>query len=223
MGEYFVLRLDRIDILDNREWGDAEVKIISFVTTGNNDLPMLDGYSDTDDHGEKRELIKDAAAEIVSSRDFTEVENVKDDAILTFGEVGVALYTAYTIPIDINWSLTLIERDADIRQVGQQLTELVDSDGFNSFTDEIIETVAGEANPGLKIAFKVTKFFAQRIGSTLANNRDDQIGMYIESLNKYEHYRNGKWNRENQRGVNGNIYVDYSIFCTSNPGGNDAS
>ena len=212
MSEFFTLRLNKVRILDNREWGNAEVKIISFVTTGNDVLPVLDSYHDTTDDAEKRDLIKAAARMIVSSREFTEIQNVKDDTILTFGAEGFSLYTAYEIPMDLNWSLTLIERDADVREVGRQLTEVVNSEDFNNFTDEIIETVSGTENPGLKIAFKVGKFFAQTAGRSLAQNRDDQIGMYIESLNKFEHYPRCERKRDSQPGVNGNIFVDYTIF-----------
>lgn len=217
MSEFFTLRLNKVRILDNREWlNAAEVKIISFVTPGNQGLPMLDDYQNTNDNAERRALIKTAAEGIVSSRVFTEVQNVKDDTTLTFGGAGVSLYTAYQIPIDLNWSLTLIEIDTDVREIGERLTGLVESEDFDNFTDEIISTVGAEANPGLKIAFKVSKFFTQAVGRSLAENKDDQIGMYIESLNRFEHYRYGERKRDAQRGVNGNIFVDYTIFGVAN-------
>ena len=212
MAQFFTLRLNKIRILDNREWGGAEVKIVSFVATGNDSLPILDNYQETNDRDEQRELIKAAAEGIVSSREFTEVQNVTDDTILTFGDYGVALYVSDSIPRDLTWALTLIERDADVRQIGQELTQIVESEDFSNFADETIATVSNQANPGVRIAFKISKFFSGMLGRSLAGNKDDQIGMYIESLNRFQHYGHGERKRDNRRGVNGNIFVDYSIF-----------
>ncbi len=40
--EFFVFRLNKIKILNNREWGKGEVKVLSFVTGGDAGLPVLD-------------------------------------------------------------------------------------------------------------------------------------------------------------------------------------
>ena len=58
--QYFTVRLNKIRIIENREWGAAEVKILSFVTAGNDSLPVLEGYLETDSETEKKSIIKQA-------------------------------------------------------------------------------------------------------------------------------------------------------------------
>ena len=217
VNRYFTLRLNRIHILDNREWGTAEVKILSFVTCRNQSLPMLDNYIATNDNDEKRAIIKATAEGIIASRELIEIQNVKDNTILTFGEAGYALYRTSEIPAHLDWTLVVIERDEDVRAIGEMLTNFVNSQEFEGFTNEIINRIAGEQNPAAKIVFGISKFIAGKVGQSLASNRDDQIGLYIESLNKFEHYPHLKRDRNDQRGVNGNIYVDYTIFGVDNP------
>ena len=118
--QYFTVRLNRIKVLDNQEWGPAEVKILSFVTAGNDSLPVLEGYLATSSDDEKRNMIKQAAKNLVSFREFIEVQGVRDDCYLTFGssDAGISVFTTDKIPVDLNWSLVLIERDKDIREIG---------------------------------------------------------------------------------------------------------
>lgn len=218
--QYFTVRLNRILVKDNLEWGPAEVQILSFVTAGNDSLPVLSGYLDTNSDDEKRALIKEAAQDLVSFREFVEVQNVRDDSILTFGsaDAGISVYTVDKIPLDINWSLVLIERDADIRNVGNRLTTIIDSNDFDSFTSNLISIIGGTTKPEITIAFKIGKYIASQAGKIVANNKDDQIGLFATSLNRFQHYVNGERKRDNVSGVNGNIFVDYTVFGTEYEG-----
>ena len=61
MMEFFVFRLNKIKVLNNHEWGKGELKILSFITGGDINLPVLDQLSCTTDVEEKRNLIRSAA------------------------------------------------------------------------------------------------------------------------------------------------------------------
>lgn len=214
--QYFTVRLNRIRIINNQEWGPAEVRILSFVTAGNDSLPILEGYLDTNSDDEKRSIIKQAARDLVSFREFIEVDHVRDESYLTFGsaDAGMAVFTTDKIPIDLNWSLVLIERDKDIRDIGDALQAILSSNEFDNFATELIGLIVGVSNPEIVIAFKLGKYIAMQIGKGLANNKDDQIGIFAESLNRFEHYLHGERKRDDVRGINGNIFVDYTIFGT---------
>ena len=220
MKEYFTVRLNRVRIINNREWGPAEVQILSFITVGNDSLPALEGYQDTNSKQDKKDIIINAARELVSFRNFIEVQHVRDDSYLTFGskDAGISIFTADKIPLDINWSLVLIERDKDIREVGEDINNLLESQNFDTFADELIRVVVGNVNPAITIAFKIGKFIATQIGKKLANNKDDQIGIFATSLNRFEHYLHGERKRNDVRGINGNIFVDYTLFGTEYKG-----
>ncbi len=218
--QYFTVRLNRIRIEDNREWGGAEVKILSFVTAGNDSLPVLEGYLSTNDVDEKKAIIKQAANDLISFREFIDVHHVRDDSFLTFGsaDAGISIYTANKIPIDINWSLVLIEIDAKYREVGEKLQTIVNSTEFDSFSANLVQIIAGTAAPEIAIAFKIGKYIAGQAGKIVANNKDDQIGLFAISLNRFQHYINGERKRDNVTGVNENIFVDYTLFGTEYEG-----
>lgn len=218
--QYFTVRLNRIRIADNMEWGAAEVKILSFITAGNDSLPILDGYLKTNSDEEKKAIIKDAAKDLISFREFIEVYHVRDDSILTFGsaDAGISVFTANKIPLDINWSLVLIERDTDVREVGKRLQSIINSPEFDTFTSNLIGIIGSTASPELTIAFKLGKYIAGQAGKIVANNKDDQVGLFATSLNRFQHYVTGERKRDNVRGVNGNIFVDYTVFGTEYEG-----
>ena len=108
---------------------------------------------------------------------------------LTFGKEGVAVYTAYEIPVDLNWTLVVVEADADVRAIPETLANVVNSVEFEAIAAEVInDRVTVEQNPAVQIIFEVSKFIAGKMGELLSNNKDEQIGLYIESLNRFEHY-----------------------------------
>jgi len=218
--QYFTVRLNRIRVVDNREWGPAEVKILSFITAGNDSLPVLEGYTATNSDDEKRKIIAQAARDLVSFREFIEVQHVRDDCYLTFGsaDAGISVFTTDKIPVDFNWSLVLIERDSDIRKVGEAIESILNSSEFDTFATDLIGFIATTAKPEITIAFKIGKYVAAQIGKGLANNKDDQVGLFATSLNRFQHYTNGERKRDNVPGVNANIFIDYTVFGTEYEG-----
>jgi hypothetical protein len=58
--EFFVFRINKVKILNNREWGPGEVKLLSFITGQDLNLPVLDNLQGTTDPAQKKQLIKAA-------------------------------------------------------------------------------------------------------------------------------------------------------------------
>ncbi len=212
--EFFTVRLNRILIKNNREFGKAEIKILSFITIGNKSLPALNGYINTNDDAEKKEIIKKATLQAVSQRELIEVHHVRDDSILTFGDAGISVHTSDEIPRDFNWSLVVIESDKKLRTLTSQLKKVVESEEFEGFSNNIITSVAGEISPQLKLAANITNYIAKVGLSLMANNKDDQVGLFYTSLNRFQHYVNGERKKDNVPGVNDNIKIDYTVFGT---------
>jgi len=63
--EFFVFRLNKLKVLNNREWGPGELKLLSFVTGEDVNLPVLDDLQRTTDPEHKKQLIKAAAQSVL--------------------------------------------------------------------------------------------------------------------------------------------------------------
>jgi len=138
----FYFRINKLKIIDNRERGflfftrdRAEVKLFSFITTENTDLPELADLNSVESDEEKREIIKATVERCISSRTFIEIDNVKDNQTLTFGDTGYVLYQSEAIPDDFNWVFLVIESDKETRDIGQMLDNIVKSEDFATFSN----------------------------------------------------------------------------------------
>lgn len=215
MAEYFTVRLNRIWIGDNREVGKAEARVMTFVTSGDISLPTLNGLLQTNDQEQKKEIIKAAALGVLSSRRLVRIDNVKENQYITFGSSGISIYTTDKIPIDFNMSLVVIEEDNDIRQLGKIINSIVSSSEFGSFTDNLLLALGTTVTPAVTATVEISKFLTNTVSELMRENRDDQIGVYLTSLNRFQHYPHGEYKINDSPGAVGNIKIDFSVFGTS--------
>ncbi|WP_319779040.1 hypothetical protein [Maridesulfovibrio sp.] len=213
--EFFVFRLNKLKILDNREWFSGEVKVLSFITGKDVNLPALDALQKTTDIEEKRWLIRTAAKSVLSSKELMQIDNVKDGHQMTFGDTGYALYTADSIPVSFNWSLMLIEIDEDINALGAQIDSIINAPEFDTFTTDVLTLVAAATNPAALAGVAIVKHIFGAVANTMLNNKDDQIGLAYQSFNRFEHYPHGERKRDGVPDLSGNVFIDYSIFGTT--------
>jgi hypothetical protein len=212
--EFFVFRINKLNILKNREWGRGEVKLLSFVTGKDVNLPDLSGFQRTRDTEEKRQLIRAAAQSVLSAKVLIQIENVRDGHIMTFGDTGYALYTADHIPVSFNWSLLAFELEEDVNEIGSRLQRVLDEPSFDAFTSNVITLVGAAANPAAEVGVAVAKFVLGVVTETMVRDRDDQIGVLYQSFNRFEHYPHGERKRDDVPDLSNNMLVDYSIFGT---------
>jgi hypothetical protein len=212
--EFFVFRINKLSILKNREWGRAEVKLLSFVTGTDVNLPDLSGFQTAQSADERRRLIKAAAQSVLSAKTLIQVENVRDGHVMTFGDTGYALYTADHIPVSFNWSLLAFEIDDDVREVARRIDAVLTDPGFDAFTEGVITLAGASANPAAEVGVAVAKFVFGVVTENLIRDRDDQIGVFYQSFNRFEHYPHGERKRDDVPDLSNNMLVDYSIFGT---------
>ena len=212
--EFFVFRINKLSILKNREWGTAEVKLLSFVTGQDVNLPDLSGFQREDDVEKKRQLIRAAAQSVLSAKTLIQVENVRDGHVMTFGDTGYALYTADRIPVSFNWSLLAFELDDDIKEIAGRLDAVLHEPGFDAFTSNVIALAGAAANPAAELGAQVAKFVFSVVTENLIRDRDDQIGIMYQSFNRFEHYPHGERKRDDVPDLSNNMLVDYTIFGT---------
>jgi len=213
--EFFVFRLDELKILNNREWGAGEVKLLSFVTGEDVNLPVLDDLQRTTEPERKKELIKAATQSVLSSKVLMQLDNVRDGHIMTFGDIGYALYTSSKIPISFNWTLMLFEIDEDINNLGKDIDGVINRPEFDSFVNDVLILASVAANPVAAAGVAIAKYTLGVVAKTLIKNKDDQIGLSYMSFNKFEHYPHGLRKKDDVPDLSGNVFIDYSIFGTT--------
>lgn len=213
--EFFVFRLNELKILNNREWGAGEVKLLSFVTGGDVNLPVLDDLQRTTEPERKKELIKAATQSVLSSKVLMQLDNVRDGHIMTFGDTGYALYTSSKIPISFNWTLMLFEIDEDINNLGKDIDGVINRPEFDSFVNDVLILASVAANPVAAAGVAIAKYTVGVVAKSMIKNKDDQIGLAYLSFNKFEHYPHGERKRDDVPDLSGNVFIDYSIFGTT--------
>ena len=215
----FYFRLDKVRIHDNRESGFlffkrnlAEIKFISFITTGDTAFPDLDPFIRETDPDKKARLAADMVKQVVSNRILSTIDNVKDNQDITFGDTGYVLLQAAQIPQDFNWCLLALEDDGDLRELGVSLDSIINDEGFAGFSLRLAEVVGAASNPAFIAGVEIAKFVAGVVAERLRDGKNDLAGLLYMSLNRREHYPHGNRKRTKVPDLTGNMLVDYSLF-----------
>ncbi len=213
----FYLKLNKIKILNNRELlGKAEVQIMSFITTGNEELPQLESLLGTEDRAEREVILKSAVATVLSWRILTPVYKIRDNHQLFFGDAGYVVYKSDSIPDDLNWQLMAVELDGRTRENAELAEELLAKNDNLSKTIDALLTVASFSNPVTAAVKVIVNVVAETLPEVLKHDRDDQVGLFITSLNRREHYLYGLRDKQDVPDLSGNMFIDYSIFGYEN-------
>jgi hypothetical protein len=147
--QFFAFRINRLKIFKNREWGAGELKMISFVSTGDEAPSALDGLLQTSDPNARRKILRDASRQMLSVKEFIQVDEIRDGHVLTLGDSGYALYTAMRIPLSLNWTFLILESDEDLVELGRRIDTVVDVKDFDTFATSAITLVEDIQMPPL--------------------------------------------------------------------------
>lgn len=217
----FYFRINKIKIIDNKERKNilgifgkdlAEVKLLSFVTTDNTDLPDTSEFMKETDATKKSALLSSMISTIVASRILSTAENVKDNSVITFGDTGYVLYQSNAIPENFSWQLIVMESDEQTRDTVSIVSKIISHKEFDVFTSNLSLVLKSSPNPIYVAAVAIGKFAAQVLCDSIKQNKDDMIGMVYMSLDRKEHYPHGIRNSENVPDMTNNLFFDYSIF-----------
>jgi hypothetical protein len=144
-----------------------------------------------------------------------EINGVKDNQTLLFGDSGLAIYRNDSIPETLDIQLWVIESDSDIRSFALDADKVIDSDTFKGLF-AAVETALTVTNPVLSGAIAVGGVVVNLLRQKLRANKDDLVGYWQASLNRAEHYPHGVRNKQDVYDTTGNILVDYTLFGFEN-------
>jgi hypothetical protein len=208
----FYLRLNKLRIYSNGTLlGMSEVQLMSFVTLGEADFPMLNDFYRTSDLTQKRELVAQAVSRVVSSRVMPEIQRVKDNQLIFFGDTGYNVFVADTIPESVNWMLLAVKSGQEMLDNAALLTQILTESNLNTLVNTM-GLLAGAASPVTAAVSTLTTLVAESVLKLCANSRDHQLGMLLTSFTRPEHYPYGKRDAQNVPDATGNMKVDYTIF-----------
>jgi hypothetical protein len=216
----FYFRINKIKIFDNKEFKIikkrdlAQVKLISFINTDiSGFMPVMDEYIATNNADDKKTILKNAVAIVANSRILTEIENVKDNHQLIFGDTGYVLFQSKEIPEFFDWQLIAYESDKNIRSKAQMVKDILNHNSFDDFATNIASIAGVMSNPYYAASLAITKYISNVILDILINNNDDMIGILYTSLNRQEHYLHGERKKDDVPDLTNNMLIDYSIFA----------
>jgi hypothetical protein len=218
----FYARINKIKVFNNREgflglFNSAEMRIYGYAAgyagTGQpSDLTLGDLAALPDDASRRELLLQRTATEInrFTQSACLEIDGVKDNQDLTFGDAGLVIYQHETIPDTLLMQLWVIESDADIRLLTADADALLDSDEFRAVLTAVNAMLIA-ANPVLGTVIGVGRVAVSLLRKKLRANRDDLAG-WQATLNRAEHYLYGTRDRLDVPDTTGNIRVDYTLF-----------
>jgi hypothetical protein len=221
----FYVRINKIKVFNNREGflglfnRTAEMRIYSLVSAPlavSQALSLAD-LLDLDDRARKEKLLEAVLAEAgrFAQSQSLEINGVKDNQTLLFGDSGLVIYAGEQIPDSLDVQLWVIESDADIRSFALDADKVLDSDAFKGLF-AAVETALAVTVPALSGVIAVSGVAISLLRQKLRANKDDLVGYWQVSLNRTEHYPHGTRDRQDVYDTTGNILVDYTLFGFEN-------
>jgi hypothetical protein len=227
----FYTRINKIKVFDNREgflglFNKAEMRIYSYVTAASigkdihKDTPFLtlsDLADLSDETARKQKLLEAVQAEAnkFAQSNSIEVNGVKDNQSLLFGDAGLVIYQSDFIPASLRIQLWMIESDEDIRRFVVEAEQITESAAFKGLT-AAVGLALTVTNPILTAAISVGGILTHLLRQKLRTSKDDLVGYWQCVLNREEHYPYGVRDKQDTPDTTGNIQVDYTLFGFDN-------
>jgi hypothetical protein len=238
----FYARINKIKVFDNREgffglFNRAELQIYSLASNPTNTsgaghfgdfsgqpkvlaspvLLKIDDLLSLSDKKCKEKLLEAVMteAERFSQSQSLEINGVKNNRTLLFGESGLVIYQSNRIPDQLDVQLRVIESDNDTRKFAVDADTVLESDAFKRLL-RALKAASTATNPVLSGIIPIGGVVTQLLRKKLIANKDDLVGYRQASLNREEHYPHGIRDRQNTPDTTGNIMVDYTLFGFEN-------
>ena len=221
----FYFRIDRVRFLDNGGvksglgiFGHdfAKVKFLSFVTRSDQSLPELDEWTRSNDPAARGAMLQALVSDTLSTRALTEIDRVRDNVAVDFGDTGLILYEAEEIPEAFSWTFLAVRSSRDVREAAGDADEILSEPSFAPFSKDLLGVIRGGlglVNPAYAAGIEVAKFVAQVSARRLMKKGDRTLGAVTVSFIRADHYPNGIRERRDVHDMTGNMFFDYTIFA----------
>lgn len=209
-----ILRLNRIKVINNREWfSPGEVKIFSYVTSEDEPLPNLDEYFLVSTGQKKLEILMAAAAKVISSKFLMQINHVIDGQTLIFGDTGYSIHEFNKRVDSFNWQMTVAESDDDVRAIGAWIDNIIVDPEFEGFLINIAKLAQFAINPTVTLSIAIGKYVLGKVADCLLKNKDDQLGVVYQSFYRDLDFPSGDRQAFGIPDLSGNLRIDYRIYA----------
>ncbi|MDR1666138.1 MAG: hypothetical protein LBS03_00370 [Bacteroidales bacterium] len=215
----FYARINKIKVFNNREgflglFNRAELRIYGYASPSGGASLTPDELLALPDDAARRQRLLDAVAteaEHFAQSSHLQIDGVRDNQTLTFGETGILLYRSDAVPDALHLQLWVIESDEDVRRLATDIDGIINSDAFKGLATAFITALA-VSNPIVTASIGLGTVFANLLRQKLRANRDDLVGYWQAALHRAEHYPHGTRDRQDVADTTGNLLVDYTLF-----------
>jgi hypothetical protein len=232
----FYTRINKIKVFNNREgflglFNSAEMRIYTYVGADLRVCPspcpsaplspypltLSDLMNLSDESSRRQKLLEAVQSEVAkfAQSNSLEINGVKDNQSMLFGESGLVIYRSDSIPASLDLQLWVIESDEDVRSFALDADKVIDSDAFKGLY-LAAEAALALTNPVLSGAIAVGGVALNLLRQKLRSNKDDLVGYWQASLNRTEHYPHGSRDKQDVYDTTGNMQVDYTLFGFEN-------
>jgi flagellar protein FlgJ len=224
----FYARINKIKVFNNREgflglFNSAEMRIYSYAAGYSVNIPpsvpplTLTDLINLDETARLQKLQEAVETEVnkFAQSATLEINGVKDNQSLLFGDSGLLIYQSDAIPTTLDLQLWVIESDEDVRRFALDAEQVIDSNAFKSLF-VLVETALTVASPVLSGTIAISSVVANLLRKKLQANKDDLVGYWQATLNRAEHYPHGSRDKQDIPDTTGNIRVDYTLFGFEN-------
>ena len=204
---------DNPQSLTHEAIANAETQNFASLQSPPQPLTLGDLANLPDDEARRKRLLDAVIAEAnkFSQSAYMEIDKVKDNQSITFGDAGLAIYQSERIPDRLDMQIWVIESDADVRNFALEADTVLDSEAFKTLYGASCTALA-ITNPILTAAISVGGVLVNILRKRLRANKDDLVGYLQSSLNRAEHYPHAARDRQDVPDTTGNILVDYTLF-----------
>jgi hypothetical protein len=169
-------------------------------------------YLKSTDFNQKKNFLKQAVETVVSSRIYTEIDNIKTNNTLTFDTPGYVLYKTSQIPNEFDWQFIACENGQNIKDGSRMLENIITDKHFDDFSRNLSGIISQSANPSKSAALCIANYAINVATHIARQNHDNLIGISNTSLNRKEDYIYGGGKRDRISDLTNNMFIDYSIF-----------
>lgn len=140
-----------------------------------------------------------------------EIQRVKDNQLIFFGDTGYNVFVADTIPESVNWMLLAVKSNQQMVDNATLLTQILTEQNLTKLVG-VLGVLSGAAAPVTAAVTTLTTLVAESVLKLCVNAHDRQLGILLTSFTRQEHYPYGKRDMQNVPDATGNMKVDYTIF-----------